>query len=96
MLERKVDGVAIMTSETDVALLAEMTRRNTPMVLLDTGATGDHSANITIQYAQGIREAAEHLFSLNHRRLLYRWAARVAVGEDTLGGFSRGHAIAVV
>jgi DNA-binding LacI/PurR family transcriptional regulator len=71
MLERKVDGVAIMTSETDVALLAEMTRRNTPMVLLDTGKTGDHSANITIDYAQGIREAAEHLFSLNHRRIAF-------------------------
>ena len=71
MLERKVDGVAIMTSETDVALLAELMRRNTPMVLLDTGKTGDHSANITIDYAQGIREAAEHLFSLNHQRIAF-------------------------
>jgi DNA-binding LacI/PurR family transcriptional regulator len=71
MLERKVDGVAIMTSETDMALLAELTRRNTPMVLLDTGKTSDHSANIAIDYAQGIREAAEHLFSLNHRRIAF-------------------------
>ena len=41
MLERKVDGVAIMTSETDMALLAELTRRNTPMALLDAGKTGN-------------------------------------------------------
>ena len=54
-----------------MALLAELTRRNTPMVLLDTGITSDHSANIAINYAQGIREAAEHLFSLNHRRIAF-------------------------
>jgi DNA-binding LacI/PurR family transcriptional regulator len=58
MLERKVDGVAIMTSETDMALL-------------DAGKTGDHSASVKIEYAQGIREAAEHLFSLNHQRVAF-------------------------
>ena len=95
MLERKVDGVAIMTSETDVALLAELTRRNTPMVLLDTGKTGDHSANITIEYAQGIREAAEHLFSLNHRRIAFiAGPLGVAVGADSACGVFGGHEVA--
>jgi len=71
MVERKVDGVAIMTSETDPKLLADLTRRNIPMVLMDTGKTGPHSANIAIDYAQGIHEALQHLFSLNHRRIAF-------------------------
>jgi DNA-binding LacI/PurR family transcriptional regulator len=69
MVERKVDGVAIMTSEADAELVAELTRRNIPTVFLDTGKTGPRSANIVIDYAQGIREALQHLFSLNHRRI---------------------------
>lgn len=71
MLERKVDGVAILTSESDSELLAELTRRNIPMVLLDTVRSGAHSATVTVDYAQGIREALEHLFSLNHERIAF-------------------------
>lgn len=72
MLERKVDGVAILTSETDPELLAELTRRNIPMVLLDAAArAGTHSATVRIDYAQGIQEALEHLWSLNHRRIAF-------------------------
>ncbi len=71
MVERKVDGVAIMTSEADPALVTELTRRNIPTVFMDTGKTGLHSANIRIDYAQGIHEAMQHLFSLNHRRIAF-------------------------
>jgi DNA-binding LacI/PurR family transcriptional regulator len=69
MVERKVDGVAIMTSEADPDLVAELTRRNIPTVFLDTGKTGPRCANIVIDYAQGIQEALQHLLSLNHRRI---------------------------
>jgi DNA-binding LacI/PurR family transcriptional regulator len=69
MVERKVDGVAIMTSEAEADLVAELTRRNIPTVFLDTGQTGPRSANIVIDYAQGIQEALQHLFLLNHRRI---------------------------
>ncbi len=71
MVERKVDGVAILTSEADPALIADLTRRNIPTVFMDTGRTGPHSANIRIDYAQGIHEALQHLFSLNHQRIAF-------------------------
>jgi DNA-binding LacI/PurR family transcriptional regulator len=71
MLERKVDGVAIMTSEGDPALIVELTRRNIPTVFLDTGKPGPFCANIRVDYAQGIREAVQHLLSLNHRRIAF-------------------------
>lgn len=71
MVERKVDGVAIMTSEADPAFMMELTRRNIPTVFMDTGKPGPHTANIRIDYAQGIHEALQHLFSLNHRRIAF-------------------------
>jgi DNA-binding LacI/PurR family transcriptional regulator len=71
MLERKVDGAAIMTSEADPAMLAELTRRNIPTVFMDTGKNTANSANISIDYGQGIQEALQHLFSLNHRRIAF-------------------------
>jgi len=69
MVERKVDGVAIMTSEAEPAMMTELTRRGIPTVFMDTGRPGLHSANIRIDYAQGIHEALQHLFSLNHSRI---------------------------
>jgi len=71
MVERKVDGVAIMTSEVDREMVAELTRRNIPTVFMDTGKAGPHSANIRIDYAQGIDEALQHLFLLNHRHIAF-------------------------
>src|SRR5262249_40962660 len=71
MVERKVDGAAIMTSEADPAMVADLTRRNIPTVFMDTGKNTDHSANIVIDYSQGIQEALQHLFSMNHRRIAF-------------------------
>jgi len=71
MVERKVDGVAIMTSESDPDLVAELTRRNIPTVFMDTGKPGPHCANIRVDYGQGIQEAVEHLIALNHRRIAF-------------------------
>jgi DNA-binding LacI/PurR family transcriptional regulator len=71
MVERKVDGVAIMTSETDPDLVAELTHRSIPTVLLDTGQSSSLSTNIRIDYAQGIEEALEHLVSLRHRHIAF-------------------------
>lgn len=71
MLERKVDGAAIMTSEADPFLLTELSRRDIPMVFMDTGTNSSRIANIQIDYGQGIQEALQHLFSLNHRRIAF-------------------------
>jgi DNA-binding LacI/PurR family transcriptional regulator len=67
MLERKVEGVAIMTSEMDKHLIDQLTNRNVPMVFLDVGPPGDLASNIVVDYAMGINEAVDHLLSLGHR-----------------------------
>jgi LacI family transcriptional regulator len=69
MLERKVDGVAVITSEMKKELIAEMEERRLPMVFLDTGKVRDRISNIKVHYGTGIREAVEHLFHLGHERI---------------------------
>jgi DNA-binding LacI/PurR family transcriptional regulator len=69
MLERKVEGVAIMTSEMDKHLVDQFANRNVPMVFLDVGPEGDRIGNIVVDYAMGVNEAVDHLLSLGHRRI---------------------------
>lgn len=69
MLERKVEGVAIMTSEMDKHLVDQLAHRNVPMVFLDVGPTGEGISHVEVDYAMGVNEAVEHLLSLGHRRI---------------------------
>ena len=69
MLERRVDGVAIMTSELDPRLVQLLKRRGVPIVFLDTGRVGPNISNILIDYVSGIEQAIEHLTSLGHKRI---------------------------
>jgi DNA-binding LacI/PurR family transcriptional regulator len=66
MLQRKVDGVAIMTSEMDEHLIDELSSRSIPLVFLDTGTPQKGISNIAIDYASGIDAAVEHLSELGH------------------------------
>jgi DNA-binding LacI/PurR family transcriptional regulator len=69
MLERKVDGVAIFTSEIERGLIAQLEERRLPIVFLDTGTVRERISNIKVNYEMGIHEAIEHLFHLGHKRI---------------------------
>jgi DNA-binding LacI/PurR family transcriptional regulator len=71
MLERKVDGVAIMTSEMDDSLIEAFGRRNIPLVFLDTGVPGPGISCVQIDYQSGVDDAIEHLTSLGHRSIAF-------------------------
>ncbi len=71
MLQRKVDGVAIMTTEMEPRLIEELSRRQIPLVFLDTARPQRNVSTITIDYAAGIGAAIEHLYSLGHRRIAF-------------------------
>lgn len=71
MLERKVDGVAIMTSEMDPKLIQLLNKRGIPIVFLDTGKVGRMTSNIFIDYDIGIEQAIGHLVSLGHERIAF-------------------------
>ena len=71
MVDRKVDGVAIMTSEIDRALTDQLSRRNVPLVFLDVGKVAKGVSNVKVDYACGITQAVNHLLSLGHRRIAF-------------------------
>jgi LacI family transcriptional regulator len=71
MLERKVDGVAMMTSEMDMGLIGELSRRGVPIVFMDVGQIGPKMSHVSIDYGNGIHQAVDHLVELGHSRMAF-------------------------
>jgi DNA-binding LacI/PurR family transcriptional regulator len=71
MIERKIDGVAIMTSEVDPSLTDTLARRKVPLVFLDVGRVGKGVSNVKVDYGEGIAQAVEHLSGLGHNRIAF-------------------------
>src|ERR1035441_9382205 len=71
MLQRKVDGVAVMTFGIEEPLLDRLAAQNIPLVFIDVAPKGRAISAIRVDYGAGIREAVEHLVTLGHRRLAF-------------------------
>ncbi|WP_158749728.1 LacI family DNA-binding transcriptional regulator [Acidobacterium sp. S8] len=69
MLQRKVDGVAIMTSEIAEHLIDEFNSRKIPLAFLDNATPQKGISNILVDYAAGIDAAVDHLISLGHKTI---------------------------
>jgi DNA-binding LacI/PurR family transcriptional regulator len=71
MLERRVEGVAVMTFGMEESLLDDLKLRNVPLVFVDVGPARPRVSNIRIDYLHGIREAIQHLAALHHQRIAF-------------------------
>lgn len=71
LLQRSVDGVAIITSEFDPAVIGRLTQLRVPTVYLDMGVVGKFVSNIRVDYESGIRQAVAHLVGLGHQRIAF-------------------------
>jgi LacI family transcriptional regulator len=69
MIESRVDGVAILTFGMEEYLLEHLHFRNLPLVFIDIGPKLPHVSNIRVDYADGIRQAVQHLAALRHERI---------------------------
>jgi LacI family transcriptional regulator len=69
MIERRVDGVAILTFGMEDELLNHLRFRNLPLVFVDIGPKAPRISNIRVDYADGIRQAVQHLAALRHKRI---------------------------
>ncbi len=69
MLQRKVDGVAIMTSEMHSSVLEDFHHQRIPLIFLDTARSRKNISRIMVDYKSGIEAAVEHLASLGHAKI---------------------------
>lgn len=71
MLERRVEGVAILTFGMEESLLEGLRFRKVPLVFVDVAPALPHVSNIKIDYERGIRQAVQHLAALRHERIAF-------------------------
>lgn len=71
MMQRKVDGVAIMTSEMEDRLIKVFNHRNIPLVFMDVGAPGPGVSRVRVDHAAGVTIAMDHLVSLGHKEIAF-------------------------
>jgi LacI family transcriptional regulator len=71
MIERRVEGVAILTFGMEESLLEGLRFRKVPLVFIDVGPPLPHVCNIRIDYQRGIRQAVQHLAALRHERIAF-------------------------
>jgi LacI family transcriptional regulator len=68
MIERHVEGVAVMTFGVEQPLLEELASRHVPMVFVDASPPDDLVRALIVDYQKGIQEGVQHLAVLGHRR----------------------------
>jgi DNA-binding LacI/PurR family transcriptional regulator len=71
MLERKVDGVAVMTFGEEEPVLDQLVNRMIPIVLAEFKLDDPKSSTILLDYKTGIHAAVKHLAELGHERIAF-------------------------
>lgn len=67
LVQRRVEGVAVMTFRAESHFLDELIAEDIPVVTIDVSAKASRSLVLEVDYAQGIDEAVQHLARLGHR-----------------------------
>ena len=71
MLERKVEGVAVMTFGEEEPVLDRLTHHDVPMVLAEFRLPAPKTSTILLDYSTGIRAAVRHLTDLGHKQIAF-------------------------
>ena len=69
MLERKVDGVAVMTFGEEEPVLDQLVHRGVPIVLAEFKLDDPKACTILLDYSTGMHAAIRHLYDLGHRAI---------------------------
>ena len=71
MLERRAEGVAVMTFGVEKPLLEQLAERKVPLVFVDAGPDRPGISLLRVDYRQGIQQGIEHLAGLGHRDIAF-------------------------
>ncbi len=71
MLQRKVDGVAVMMFGREAPILEELATHAVPLVVMDGAPTFPKIDAVRVNYDEGIRQAVAHLVGLGHQAIAF-------------------------
>jgi LacI family transcriptional regulator len=71
MLERRAEGVAVMTFGVEKPLLEQLAERKVPLVFVDVGPERPGISLLKVDYHHGIRQGVQHLAALGHRDIAF-------------------------
>jgi LacI family transcriptional regulator len=71
MLERKVEGVAVLSFGAEEPVLDQLLHNDIPMVLAEFRSENPKVSTILLDYNTGIRAAVDHLVALGHRGIAF-------------------------
>jgi DNA-binding LacI/PurR family transcriptional regulator len=69
LVQRRVEGVAVMTFRADWEYLHELILHKVPLVTIDVPVPGARCLVVEVDYRSGIDQAIQHLALLGHRRI---------------------------
>ena len=71
MMERKVDGVAVMTFGIEEPLLGQLANQKIPLVYVDSRPKQPAAMTLNVDYRHGIWQGVQHLAVLGHRKIAF-------------------------
>jgi LacI family transcriptional regulator len=71
MLQRNVDGVAVMTFGIEEELVQKLVQHGFPLVFVDARPDLPNVRALKVDYGEGIRGAVQHLAALGHRNIAF-------------------------
>ena len=71
LMQRNVDGVAVMTFGIEEDLVKKLVEREFPLVFVDAGPDLPNIRTIKVDYGEGIRQGVQHLAALGHRQIAF-------------------------
>ena len=71
MIENKVQGVAVMTSQLESTLIDQLLTNDIPVVTLDGAKASRGRSNIRVDYSGGASEAVAYLKKMGHERIAF-------------------------
>lgn len=71
MMEHKVRGVAVMTSEISLKLIHQLAERRIAVTFLDLVPVRKYMSNLRIDYSSGVQQTVQHLHAQGHRRIAF-------------------------
>jgi LacI family transcriptional regulator len=90
MLERRAEGVAVMTFGVEKPLLEQLAERKVPLVFVDVGPERPGISLLRVDYRHGMQQGVEHLAGLGHRDIAFiSGPKRLHSAQSRLVAFSR-------